>query len=129
MRQALKLHPDTPCSAAIQIEAEVAQPHPGELEISYFVTGNIDELRITPPTSATRTDELWQTPCFEAFIRPSTGTAYYEFNFAPSTQWAAYRFDSYRTGMRTTTDVVPPRIDVQTSGRLFTLRASLERDQ
>jgi hypothetical protein len=43
--------------------------------------------------AAARTDELWRHTCFEAFVRTSPAPAYYEFNFAPSTQWAAYRFD------------------------------------
>jgi len=47
-----------------------------------------------------RTDELWRTTCFEAFIRPRGGDAYFELNLSPSGDWAAYRFDSYRAGMR-----------------------------
>jgi hypothetical protein len=36
------------------------------------------------------------------------GTAgYYEFNFAPSRQWALYRFDTYREGM-SPADLEPP---------------------
>jgi hypothetical protein len=29
-----------------------------------------------------------------------SGTGYREFNFSPSSAWAAYRFDDYRQGMR-----------------------------
>jgi hypothetical protein len=46
-----------------------------------------------------RCDRLWETTCFEAFLRPAGSEAYFELNFAPTTQWAAYRFDSYRVGM------------------------------
>jgi len=126
MRRALRLHPDSLCLAATQIEVDVARPRAGSVVFSYFVTGKIGDLRIPPITSATRTEELWQTTCFEAFVRTSANAAYYEFNFAPSTQWAVYRFSGYRSGMRAATDISAPRIEVQTSPELFTLRAALE---
>lgn len=51
-----------------------------------------------------RRDELWRTTCAEIFVAlndgPYTGGPYLEFNFAPTGDWAAYRFDSTRIGMR-----------------------------
>ncbi|RYZ83049.1 MAG: hypothetical protein EOP06_20650 [Proteobacteria bacterium] len=47
--------------------------------------------------SAKRQDGLWQTTCFEAFIRPMTGKAYYEMNFSFDGLWNAYKFDDYRS--------------------------------
>jgi hypothetical protein len=46
-----------------------------------------------------RADGLWQTTCFELFVKPDGGNAYAEFNFSPSQQWAAYDFAGYRDGM------------------------------
>jgi hypothetical protein len=129
MRQALRLHPDSLCFAATQVEVEVARPRAGSLVLHYVVTGRISSLRMPPVMTAARSDELWQHTCFEAFIRTSPGAAYYEFNFAPSTQWAAYRFDSYRTGMRVAAEIGAPRIDVQSSPDRYTLQASLELDR
>ncbi|MDZ7628512.1 MAG: DOMON-like domain-containing protein [Parvularculaceae bacterium] len=78
------------------------------------------------PTSApARTDGLWRTTCFEAFIRPGAGEAYTELNFAPSTQWAAYRFDSYRSGMSNAI-MRAPVITVAREGRSFTLTAQID---
>jgi hypothetical protein len=128
MRQALKLHPDSLCLAATQIEVEVARPHVGSLLLSYIVTGKIADLRLSPVEAAARADELWQHTCFEAFIGRSTGAAYYEFNFAPSTQWAAYRFSSYRSG-RAATEASAARIDVQSAPERYTLQALLELDR
>ena len=128
MRQALKLHPDSPCGAATHIEVDVALPHAGSLVLCYFVTGQICDLRIPPVVTAARTEELWQHTCFEAFIGTPTKAAYYEFNFAPSTQWAAYRFSSYRSGMCIATEIGTPEIEVQWSPQRYTLRASLAFD-
>jgi len=129
MRQALKLHPDSICSAAIHIEVEVARPRTGSLVLTYFVTGKMSALRIPPVAAAARADELWRHTCFEAFVRASPDEAYYELNFAPSTQWAAYRFSSHRTGMRVATEISAPRIDVQSAPECFTLQAALELDR
>jgi hypothetical protein len=51
------------------------------------------------PAVSERTDGLWQHTCFELFVAPVEEDGYFEFNFSPSTQWAAYRFDGYRAGM------------------------------
>jgi len=128
MRLALRLHPDSLCLAAIQIDVDVARPQAGRLALGYAVSGPIGDLRLPPVASPTRTDALWQHTCFEAFVRCAASDAYYEFNFAPSTQWAAYRFSGYRSGMHAA-DIGAPRIDVQTCPERFTLRASLTLDE
>jgi hypothetical protein len=111
--------------AATRIDVEVARPRPGNLLLHYFVAGKISDLRLRRATVSLRTDELWQHTCFEAFVRASPNAAYYEFNFAPSTQWAAYRFGAYRDKMCKTSEVTAPSIDVRSSGELYELQASL----
>src|SRR5207244_463731 len=108
---------------------EVARGSDGRMVFSYAVTGKIADLRLPPVTSPTRAEELWQHTCFEAFVRTSASEAYYEFNFSPSTQWAAYQFDGYRHRMRVASRIGAPSIEVQASPERFTLRASLELDQ
>ena len=127
MRLALKLHPDSLGSAVTRFEAEAMRRDGGGLALSYFVAGKISELRLPPATAATRTDKLWQHTCFEAFVRSPADAGYYEFNFAPSTQWAAYRFSSYRSGMRIATEINAPRIEVQSGSEHYALQARLDR--
>jgi hypothetical protein len=129
MRQLLRLHPDSRCFAAAHIEVAVARPRADSLVLSYIVTGKISDVRMPPVMAAARNDELWRYTCFEAFVRASSGTEYYEFNFAPSTQWAAYRFDSYRMGKHVATEISAPRIDVRSNEECYTLRTSLELDE
>jgi hypothetical protein len=129
MRQALRLHPDSPCLAPIHIEVDVACSDAGCLVLRYFVTGKVGDMRVPPATAAARTDELWQHTCFEAFIRAMPSEAYYEFNFAPSTQWAAYWFSNYRNGIRIATEIGAPQIEVQWGHECYTLQASLKLDQ
>src|SRR6266571_6800294 len=105
MRQTLRLHPDSSCFAVTHIEVDIARPQTRSLVLAYIVTGRISDVAMPPPVAAAaRTDELWRHTCFEAFV--GAGVAYYEFNFAPSTHWAAYRFSSYRTGMSRRTSTI-----------------------
>jgi hypothetical protein len=128
MLQTLRLHPDSVCSAVNRIEVDVARPRAGCLTLAYVVTGRIGDLAMPAEAIAARTDELWRRTCFEAFIRSSPGAAYYEFNFAPSTQWAAYGFAGYRNGKREASEIKPPRITVEASSERYLLQASLELD-
>jgi hypothetical protein len=129
MPQTLQRHPDSSCVAVTHIEVEVARPQAGTLVFTYTVTGRISDLAMPPVAAAARTDELWRHSCFEAFIGSSPAGAYYEFNFAPSTQWAAYRFSGYRTGMRVATEIKAPQISVGSSPDHYVLQASAELDQ
>ncbi len=125
---ALKLHPESRCAAVRHVEVDVARQQAGGLVLRYVVSGNIGELALPAVATPARTDELWRHTCFEAFVRPPLGEAYYEFNFAPSTQWAAYRFDSYRTGMQAAGEIGVPRIEVERAAERFTLQAALQWD-
>lgn len=43
-----------------------------------------------------RADGLWQTTCFELFLKEPGTARYTEYNLSPSCQWAAYDFADYR---------------------------------
>ena len=125
MRRPLKLHRHSVCAAVAGVEVEITRPASGSLVLSYAVTGTIGDLLMPQTAAPTRADELWRHTCFEAFVKDAAGEAYFEFNFAPSTQWAVYRFDQYRSGMRPAAGIEPPQIVVQSSPDRYTLRATL----
>ncbi|MFM8330525.1 MAG: DOMON-like domain-containing protein [Candidatus Methylumidiphilus sp.] len=89
-------HPSTPCAAVRRLTAK-AQLLDGRLTLHYAMEGDMDAIRMLPASPPHRSDRLWQSTCFEAFVK--CGAGYYEFNFAPSSAWAAYRFEGYREGM------------------------------
>ena len=128
MPHALTRHPDSRCTAATRIAVEVARLGAGKLALSYVVSGKIGELRLPPKTATGRGDGLWRQTCFEAFVGTVPGGAYYELNFAPSTQWAAYRFTGYRSGMRVATEIGAPVIDVDFSAERYILQAVVTLD-
>lgn len=97
LRRSLNLHPVS-ASSAKGIEVEIVRPAPDLLSLRYAMRGDLADVIVPPRRPAARTDCLWQHTCFEVFLGACTG--YYEFNLSPSTQWAAYRFDGHRQGMR-----------------------------
>jgi hypothetical protein len=126
MLHSLRRHPDSRCVAATRVDVDVAPSGSGRLVVSYVVHGETSQLRLPAVTASERSHELWRCTCFEAFVGTATLAAYYELNYAPSTQWAAYRFSHYRAGMRVATEVGPPGIEVQSAPTRYTLKASLD---
>jgi hypothetical protein len=129
MRRTLALHPDSHPAAVTRIDVEATRPRPGHLVLRYTVVGKITDLRLPRSADSARTDELWRHTCFEAFVRPPSGEAYFELNFAPSTQWAAYAFAAYRSGMRVADEVDTPFIEVQPGRDFYVLQASLDLER
>lgn len=68
----------------------------GPSMLVYRVTG---DLLMGEAAAPERADGLWQRTCFELFVWPVGNPGYFEFNFAPSTQWAAYTLEGYRAGL------------------------------
>ena len=122
MRFDLICHPETPCAAVERIEGTVSRVG-GALALHYAVHGAIGELRLPAIAAPARTDGLWKNSCFEAFLRGAEG--YAEYNFSPSAQWAAYRFDGYRQGMRDS-DIAVPVIETAIAAARFDLRVAVE---
>jgi hypothetical protein len=129
MRHTLRAHPESSCFAVKHLEVEVARPQARNLVFAYALTGRIDDLAMPARAAAVRSDALWRHTCFEAFLGTSLDPAYYEFNFAPSTQWAAYRFSRYRTGMRVATEISVPTMAVESTSDRYILRVSLDLGQ
>ena len=90
-------HPNTAIATVQSIDCAVWQDD-GRWHFRYLVEG-ADDLILPDPVNPQRANDLWKTTCFEAFVGLN-GESYLEFNFAPSGQWAAYRFDRFREGMR-----------------------------
>jgi hypothetical protein len=115
---ALACHPESGSRALRSVQAGVTRKA-GGLAVSYVLAGHIGELRM--PTPGMR--PLWQHTCCELFVARRGGTAYHEFNFSPSGDWAAYAFTDYRQGGPI--EVADPGIVVRTSSETLELKASV----
>jgi hypothetical protein len=118
----LTCHADTPSrlesvEVAIEISAE------GHLWLRYDVQGPLCEIAVPDPELPDRATGLWATTCFELFARRSQSGGYAEFNFSPSSQWAAYSFVGYRCGMADLELAEPPQIGLDASEDHLALEA------
>jgi hypothetical protein len=106
----LVCHPVSPCKALVGCAVSVwsvDHRRPAVIQVDYTLTGDLAGVCVPPVIKSSVVDELWQHTCFELFLAVGDSPEYVEFNFSPSTCWAAYRFSDYRQGMRLAQDVRP----------------------
>jgi hypothetical protein len=113
MRTPLLCHPSTPDDIVTGITVEVDSLTTDLLVLNYRIRGDIDRLQLPPQAASRFQDLLWQHTCLEAFLGFDDSDTYFEFNFSPSSQWAVYRFDSYRQNVTSLNPVPPPRVIVR----------------
>lgn len=119
----LQPHPAHPPSTLTSLDARIERTAEG-FTVTYELQADISALRIPAPATPARTDELWKATCFELFLKRPDSTAYFEFNFSPSTQWAAYGFTNTREGMSPFADA-NPIIECECKSDSLLLTASL----
>jgi hypothetical protein len=126
---ALAPHPgDAPQPAVHTLVARAECDRANVLRLEYRLTGDLARLAIPRRGLPQRAERLWEHTCFEAFVAAGAGTGYYELNFSPSTEWAAYELDGYRHGMRPLALAQPPLIAVAETANELRVTASVEID-
>ncbi len=109
----LACHPATLSQAvhAIGVRVSWAQPQQENMLVfTYTLSGDCDELYIPSARPPIHVDGLWRHTCFETFISAASDSAYWEFNFSPSGEWARYFFSSYRNPLPSGEEESPPTI-------------------
>ena len=125
----LACHPGTCSQVVYGIEAHVRRTGNETFKVTYALTGDITRLRIPPPGPPRRAEGLWQHTCFEVFIAEKGQLTYYEFNFSPSGEWAAYEFKGYRDGGSIADDGLDPKIALRSAANSLELEAIVRLDR
>ena len=125
----LTCHPETHSQAVQEFQVSAGWTQDNTLIFTYALKADLTRLRIPPPRPPRKADRLWQHTCFEAFVSVKGKPEYYEFNFAPSGEWAAYSFQRYRDGSPLEGDVLAPRISVNNTSDRFDLHAIVRLDR
>jgi hypothetical protein len=125
-------HPATPPSGPIfkvwvNVEHAAAFGAVASTNIWFGIGAPASRFVIPEPTEPARAESLWQTTCFEAFLRIPGADAYREWNFAPSGEWAAYNFASRREG-RTDAEAAAPYIRVEDNFTWWAFGATIAVD-
>ncbi len=129
MHLSLLLHHDSVCPAVLGLTVDIVRQPSNRVTLRYCISGALDDVRLPQPASPERRDKLWEHSCFEIFIRPPGADFYYEYNFAPSAAWAAYRFVSYRKGMALAADIATPEILSSRREGVYELEAAVQLGQ
>ena len=80
-------------------------PPSAQLQLNYKLAWPADDSAaavLLPDSKAApqRRDQLWAHTCLELFIAIPGEKRYWEVNMAPNGDWAVYRLDDYRQGLR-----------------------------
>jgi hypothetical protein len=127
MSLTLVCHPQSPSRAIRGINVVVGGAASGILTLAFALKGDLPGLRIPEPQPSRRVNGLWRHTCCEAFVMAEEGPVYREFNFSPSSEWAAYAFRGYRDGEDLEVQL-GPRIVVHRTGDRLGLEAEIRRD-
>ena len=95
----LQPHPAHPPRTVSGIESRIIGRDENWLRLRWRIE-SAGDLLVPAFAGKGRADGLWQTTCFELFLRPDGGEAYCEFNLSQSERWNAYDFTARREGMR-----------------------------
>ena len=108
-------HPSTPPDAPINLRVDIYQKRGNDALIEFIIAA---DAMLCLPGSATpaRCDRLWTTTCCELFVSSPERAGYWEFNFSPSGQWAAYAFSTYRVLLGNHEIDVAPHIECRVAG-------------
>lgn len=122
----LTAHPSTPVPDGWILEVR-CELDPTEVRLVWLLRTDPEAIRLPPPAAPARRDGLWRHTCFEWFLADASGEGYREFNFSPSSQWAAYAFTRYREGMTALDLPDPPRIALAVERGALQLTARVPR--
>jgi hypothetical protein len=125
-RIVLVAHPSSASDAIHTLQAQFEVTAAGPTTVSFFLEADVSRLLIPSEAQPHRADGLWKHSCFEFFIAPHGSSDYFEFNFSPSRQWAAYQFDGYRQGMRPLPLKQMPQVSVRSTDARLELTAVLQ---
>ncbi len=126
MQLNLICHPDFLGGPVRGIYVQMTRVSKRKIGLRYQVDADEGALLLPNMAQPVRTDNLWQHSCFEIFLREADQEEYYEYNFSPSSQWAAYQFTSYRTGMQNIAMPSAPQIDIDAGSEYFGLDSVIE---
>lgn len=125
MTRELIPHPDHACAIVKSISVDLEWQASGLLWLRYHAELDTELAALPDPAKPVRQDGLWRTTCFELFIRVPGASGYAEFNFSPSSAWAAYAFEAVRCGRSDLDLAEAPQIFLEGSSSHIAIETTL----
>ncbi len=80
-------------SPEIQLNVDLKSDGP-ILKLQFEISNNVENILIPDRSNdPKRVIGLWESTCFECFIKNPNGESYYEFNFSPDGHWNCFYFE------------------------------------
>lgn len=95
------------------------------LTLAYTIGADPGQIRIPERRAPRIGQQLWKHTCCECFIAAKGQSAYHEYNFSPSREWAVYAFSNYREGAPVVDEALDPGIEVRRLADRLELAASI----
>ena len=124
MQRRLHKHRDDLSSPIENIVVDAYRFEDGCVLFDFLAAGDVSRVALPAPNDPGIGHELWRHTCFESFIATEQGGPYFELNFSPSGEWAAYRFDRYRSGMEQV-GIGTPELKINVLGPMITVTATV----
>jgi hypothetical protein len=118
---------DPPFKLWVNVEHSAAFSATATINMWFGIGAPMSRFVIPEPTEPVRAENLWESTCFESFLRVPGADSYREWNFAPSSAWAAYDFSGYRDG-RADAEVAVPYVRVEDNFTWWALGATISAD-
>lgn len=115
---------DSNCSSQVEGQFKETAEH---LKIKWTLQDH-EEVFIPPHSEQNRVTGLWESTCFEFFLKNIETGRYLEFNFSPSTDWNAFQFQGYRGQMENLDTPAPAMNFDGTSFEAHILKAFLPEE-
>lgn len=120
-------HPDGAIHSVNEFQVGFSINHEGQMWLRYHVDCEPSLLTLDEPQEKIgRADRLWETTCFEVFLKKPGEMGYLELNFSTARKWAAYSFEKYRGGMRNQRLVENPEIYLDGSDSHIALEVTMQ---
>lgn len=123
--QKLVCHPNNIAKGVDSVVVQVKLSAGGRLWMRYHIECDPAHVQLAGPAEPLRTDFLWHHTCFETFITRGGQTNYIEFNFCPSSRWAAYQFTDYRQGAADLPMAQAPEIHLESGAGHIAIEANV----
>jgi hypothetical protein len=122
----LACHPAMPADSIMSVKAACDISTQRMLRLRYHINISKHLLVVSDKQVPERTDNLWETTCFEVFLAAVNKQEYMELNLSPSTRWAAYQFSEYREGRMDLALSTAPEIHIDMRDSHFALEANVQ---
>lgn len=111
---------------AIRVYEDKSKEKTALLYCKTHIKGDISKLKMGKKSASPKKVEgLWNSTCFEIFIKSKASSHYIEWNFAPSSEWWTMDFSDYRLRLNNDSNFAPQNVLWERSHKVLTCELTI----